>query len=73
MPFAFHLVGHDAAIGATRLLGEPAQMVYGHGHFGLALSERLAVLHRQRSGNFVPAPFHFAGDFLQILAARFAG
>ena len=55
VPLAGHLVRHHAAIGPAGLAGKPAQVVDGHGHFGPALRQRLAVFQGDRAGDFFAA------------------
>ena len=71
--FALGLRGNDAPISAPAFLGEPLEMVHGHGHFAQALGQRLAVLAADQAGDFVPAPVEFGGDSPEIFAARLGG
>lgn len=66
------LMRDDAAIAAPGLFGEPMQMVHRHVHFVDALRQRLAVFQGNGAGDFIPAALQFAGNFVQIPAARLA-
>jgi hypothetical protein len=67
---AIHLMRDDAAVGATPLFREPAQVIHGHRNLADALRERLAVFQRDRPGNFIPALFEDVRDFAQMLTPR---
>jgi hypothetical protein len=72
MSLAFNLGGNDSTITAARFLSEPSQVINRHGDFSGALRERFSILQGDRVGNFISAPFEFAGDFLQKFPPRFA-